>query len=721
MAELFKARFEPAPGVTKQVVIKKILPHYAANRTFIRMFKNEAAIAMGLSHGNIAQVFDFGEIDGDWFLAMELVDGQSLAKVARRLRDQDLPCVPPPYAAFVTLEALKGLHYAHTRLDEKGRPLHIVHRDVSPQNILLSYEGQVKLVDFGIARARNASGEKTEAGAVKGKYAYFAPEQARAKELDARTDVFAAGVVLYELLTGQLPFPGRMMEALTRLTKGEFVPPSQANPDVPATLERIVLKAMALRPEDRYQSADEFQQALSTWLFGHVPNFGAGNVAQLMALLFEKELVEEGRPARVAPDLVAQLAMYRRPGASAADPAEAVVTAPGHRKGQQRSRERSRPAPRRSGARAWWVALPVGAMVLAAAGVVLAFRTGTFGLQVTSLPPGAEVLVDGTAARQPTPLVLEGLRAAVPHVVEVRAPGHRDWRQTVQAQRGGRVALHAELEAVAPAPDTRPQVVAAEGPPDAASDPAAPSLADAVPMEAWYPQATFEVRADRHVFPVPGGVAAKVALDPKKSYRLWTEGTLSFGGYVDSIFLDQCVYFLEGPAVPAHEAFGVLGPRPLLVRGATAVHLFETDIKPHDNSGALKVRVQQKGGALRTVLVDAKVHNLVPATDQRFTYQGLEQLGAYRLEVREAKRPARTRPTGRPARVLFGQMSGFSVLEGKKLANEAQRVLEAGHSYEIRGTQWFWLSFPDGPAADHSSVLELELTAIAGTGGFQLK
>ena len=208
MAEIFRARYEPAPGVTKQVVIKRILPHYAENKAFIAMFTNEAKIVMGLSHGNIAQVFDFGAIDGDYFLAMELVDGHPLSKVVKRARTLGIPVLPPEYAAFICAEMLKGLHYAHARLDEQGRPLKIVHRDVSPQNVLISYEGQVKLVDFGIAKARNASGEETAANAVKGKYAYFAPEQAKAKELDARTDVFAAGIVLVRAAHRAAALPG---------------------------------------------------------------------------------------------------------------------------------------------------------------------------------------------------------------------------------------------------------------------------------------------------------------------------------------------------------------------------------------------------------------------------------------------------------------------------------------------------------------------------------
>ncbi|MFY2560845.1 serine/threonine-protein kinase, partial [Corallococcus terminator] len=200
MAEIYRARMTAVAGVTKPVVIKKILPGYADKSAFVSMFVNEARIAAGLSHGNIAQVFDFGEVGGQYFIAMEWVDGHPLSRVLRRAREKGLYTLPQPLALLVTVEVLEGLAYAHTRLDDRGRPLHIIHRDVSPQNVLLSFEGQVKLVDFGIARARLAGHGESDEAEAKGKYAYFAPEQARGRELDARADIFAAGTLLYETL-----------------------------------------------------------------------------------------------------------------------------------------------------------------------------------------------------------------------------------------------------------------------------------------------------------------------------------------------------------------------------------------------------------------------------------------------------------------------------------------------------------------------------------------
>jgi len=259
MAEIYRARFNGPAGVTKAVVVKKILPHYAGNKNFVSMFINEAKIVVGLSHGNIAQVFDFGEIDGEYFLAMEFVDGQPLSRVLRRMKDMGIPVMPTPFAVYIAMEVCKGLHYAHTRLDEQGRPLNIIHRDVSPQNLILSYEGQIKIVDFGIAKARNAGRSETEAGAVKGKYVYFSPEQARGKDLDSRSDIFAAGICLFEMVCGRLPFEGKMMEVLGKIVRCDFPRPRTLNPDVTPGLERILLNAMAGEREDRYPSAHAFQ------------------------------------------------------------------------------------------------------------------------------------------------------------------------------------------------------------------------------------------------------------------------------------------------------------------------------------------------------------------------------------------------------------------------------------------------------------------------------
>ncbi|MHB8879800.1 MAG: serine/threonine protein kinase, partial [Myxococcaceae bacterium] len=186
MAVTYRARLTGAAGVTKQVVIKKILPHSADDAGFVEMFISEARVAAGLSHGNIAQVFDFGEVNGEYFIAMEFVHGQPLSRVLNRAAKMQMPFVPTPLALHIGMKMCDGLHYAHTRLGEDGKPLHIVHRDVSPENVLISYEGEVKIVDFGIAKTATVGGSKTEPGMLKGKFPYFSPEQAKAlPDIDA--------------------------------------------------------------------------------------------------------------------------------------------------------------------------------------------------------------------------------------------------------------------------------------------------------------------------------------------------------------------------------------------------------------------------------------------------------------------------------------------------------------------------------------------------------
>ncbi|QSQ13672.1 serine/threonine-protein kinase [Myxococcus landrumensis] len=312
MAEIFRARMTAMAGVTKPVVIKKILPGFADKSAFVSMFVNEARIAAGLSHGNIAQVFDFGEVAGQYFIAMEWVDGHPLSRVLRRAREKGHYTLPQPLALLMTAEVLKGLAYAHTRLDDRGRPLHIIHRDVSPQNVLLSFEGQVKLVDFGIARARLAGGLMSDEPDGMGKYAYFAPEQARGRELDARADIFAAGTLLYETLCGRRPFEGDAADVMRKIALGDFPRPRELSPDIPSALERILLTALAVEREQRYASAELFAESLTRYLNTTTPDISPSALAHFMGYLFEAELVADGRPVLLPREFLSQLARWTR-------------------------------------------------------------------------------------------------------------------------------------------------------------------------------------------------------------------------------------------------------------------------------------------------------------------------------------------------------------------------------------------------------------------------
>ncbi len=733
MAEIFKARFSPAPGVTKQVVIKRILPHYAANKAFIQMFTNEAKIAMGLSHGNIAQVFDFGEIDGDWYLAMELVDGQPLSKVMKRARTMEIAVVPTPFAVLIGIEMLKGFHYAHTRLDEQGRPLKIVHRDVSPQNVLVAYEGQIKIVDFGIAKARTAGREETEAGAVKGKYAYFAPEQAKGKELDHRTDVFAAGIVMYEMLCGQMPFQGKMIEVLSKIVRGEFPRPRELNPDITPALERILLTAMAHEKGDRYQTAEDFQQALSAYLYQNAPTFAPSGLGMFMSLLFEEELVAEGRPVQLPRDFLDQVSLWK--GAMPAVPRPPTIEetrlARAERKPSRSAvpvddeREDSstgahfRPQYPRWMRPLLFAAIPLVAALLTGIGVLAYGRWSTFSIQLASSPTGALVRVDGRSDTRVTPLLITDLSADQPHELEVTAPGMKTWIRTVAPERGAMLAMHAELE-----PDRLPDSLLDE-PIDAGVPAPAEPVKDPIaelPNEADYPVSGFTVHAKKHTFLVPPSKAARLRLDPKKTYKVWTEGRLSFGGLIDSTTISACAFFVEGgPPLQAKDSFGIVGAKGTVVKHATALYAWVTDEIANDNTGAIKVRVMDTASKqTSTVLVDGKSNSFAPELNARFTLRRLEPLNTYDVKLRDGKPGARTLgDKGGPVRrVLMKIEPGWNKsVQSRKTANDLQRVLEPGKGIRITGATGFWLAFPDDGPDDNSGSVEIEVSSVAGLNG----
>jgi hypothetical protein len=264
MAELHLARVTGLDGFERTVVLKRVLPRLAACEESLRLFLREARLVASLQHPNIAQVYDVGVSEGEYFFAMEHVDGQDLRVVqwAAKRRDGGLPLA---VGIGIVLGACAGLHHAHEKRGPDGQPLGIVHRDVSPSNILVSYDGWTKLVDFGIAKTANSPAE-TRDGSVRGKTSYLSPEQCRCEPLDRRSDVFALGIVLYELTTGRRLFLGRSeLEVMKRITEEPVSPPSSVRAGYPRELERIVLKALALRREDRYQTAQELQLDLEAF------------------------------------------------------------------------------------------------------------------------------------------------------------------------------------------------------------------------------------------------------------------------------------------------------------------------------------------------------------------------------------------------------------------------------------------------------------------------
>ena len=260
MAEVWRARAYGMAGFEKILVIKKVLDQLGRDPEFVRLFIDEARIAVQLLHVNIVQVFDLGLVDGTYYMAMEYVHGLDLARLMSRAKA--IGAFPIPLALCIVSETLKALQFAHDRSDEDGRPLRIVHCDISPQNVLVSYAGEVKLTDFGISRAAFQATGLHEV--IRGKYAYMSPEQVDGLPLDGRTDLFSLGVVLYELLTGRRLFKAKTREeTLARVKRGEVPSPRTYNPLISEDLEGIVLKALAARREDRYTSASAFLDEVS--------------------------------------------------------------------------------------------------------------------------------------------------------------------------------------------------------------------------------------------------------------------------------------------------------------------------------------------------------------------------------------------------------------------------------------------------------------------------
>src|SRR4051812_45646386 len=301
MAEVWLARQTGIEGFKRHMVIKRILPHLADDPEFVQMFLNEARIAANFNHPNIAQIYDLGEVDGAYYIAMEFVHGEDLGRIMRKAWGTG-QWIAYPIGIRIVAQACEGLFYAHTRSDDTGRPLKVVHRDISPQNILIGFDGSVKLVDFGIAKAAD-SASMTKSGAIKGKFAYMAPEQAGGRSIDHRADLFAIGLTLYELLTGTRPLKKESEIATLQAALACEIPPPSQVADVPPELDPIVMKAIAKKVDDRYPDARQFGMALDEFLVAKQWIAGSVQVSELMSTLFADRLAEEAKLGRPDPNL----------------------------------------------------------------------------------------------------------------------------------------------------------------------------------------------------------------------------------------------------------------------------------------------------------------------------------------------------------------------------------------------------------------------------------
>jgi len=281
MAQIYLAKTRGLAGFEKYLALKVINAEYANEQRFIEMLINEAKIAVGLSHVNIAQVFDLGEYNGVYYIAMEYVDGLDVLELVNGLHAMGRR-VPIEAVVYIGRQICSGLHYAHTCKDQQGKPLNIVHRDISPQNILVSRSGEVKVVDFGIAKAAGVH-TKTQAGVIKGKVNYMAPEQVLGRKADARTDIFSVGIVVWEMLTSQMVYAGDNVEELAlKVKRAAIAAPSSVRPEIPRELDTIVSKALSPTPEERFQTAHDFQVELTKFLSSTAPDYSASSLARLV-------------------------------------------------------------------------------------------------------------------------------------------------------------------------------------------------------------------------------------------------------------------------------------------------------------------------------------------------------------------------------------------------------------------------------------------------------
>ncbi len=304
MAEVFRGEALSVQGFKKQVAIKRVLPHLAQNKSFIRMFLDEARLGARLNHANIVTVFDIGAADNTYFIVMEFVDGANLKTVLETLKKQGKkPSVKE--VLYIGMEICKGLSHAHNLTDEAGTPLNIVHRDISPPNILMTRGGEVKVTDFGLAKATTQL-EKTDPGVVKGKFSYLSPEAAHGQEVDARTDVFAVGILMWEALAGRRLFLGESdYETVKKVQRADVPSLRPLHEQVDDELDQLLQRTMARGRDERFQTAQELGDAIADYLFRHRLKVTSYDIARLMqSVVAARETEKRKRDSAIIDQLI---------------------------------------------------------------------------------------------------------------------------------------------------------------------------------------------------------------------------------------------------------------------------------------------------------------------------------------------------------------------------------------------------------------------------------
>ncbi len=510
MAEIYKAKTFGVDGFEKLLAIKRILPHCASDKDFIKMLIDEAKLSVLLSHTNIVQVYDLGKVGEDYFISMEYISGINLREVLNRLKDTGSP-LAEELVCYIISEICKGLDYAHSKKDSDGKPLNIVHRDISPQNILISFEGEVKIVDFGIAKAAmNIS--HTMAGILKGKISYMSPEQALGKPIDRKTDIFSTGLMLYELLTGEKFFTGETQFEVLKKIRTTRVTEASFGDRFPETLRKILAKSLAYSVKDRYDNAGDFQIDLTRYLYTTFPDFTPRKLKNIMAQIFaneieskrerekriEEEIEPQTRSIMIDPLSQENIVHRERTSEQSAGGSEKQATQtfiesfisgqegpdanpePSITRTQQKmapefEAERT-PAPVRGAPQVSPPAVPsaqksgglgkiigiASVALLLAVGTWTYFKTDLFKktppevtkpvaqgvVQVQSNPEGAQIFVNGNNTQKVTPAKIEQLEIGPALTITLKKPKHKEWSKTVTLTDPNPISLNPTLEVI---------------------------------------------------------------------------------------------------------------------------------------------------------------------------------------------------------------------------------------------------------------------------------
>lgn len=292
MAKICRSRYL-GDQANKIVAIKMVQPQFSNDASFVKMFQDELNITFGMLHPNVMQVYDYGKTNGQLYTAMEYIHGANLKQYLDRLKERKV-VFPVEITTYIISQVCQGLYYAHTFTDKlTGKPFNIIHRDISPHNIMLTYDGAVKVIDFGIAKA-DTNSEATQAGTIKGKLSYLAPEYLEGLELDQRYDIFAVGISMWEMLCSRKLFQAANdLAVLKQIQTCKITPPSQVNPNVPKELDAIVMKALAKDRSQRYENMDQLNRALVKFLYSQYPDFNASDLAFFAKELFGEEIKKD--------------------------------------------------------------------------------------------------------------------------------------------------------------------------------------------------------------------------------------------------------------------------------------------------------------------------------------------------------------------------------------------------------------------------------------------